>query len=243
MIVPVIESDQQAQDAATGVADVVSRTHRHVTDVTRHELFGSRRRSRPEPSLRRHRVIFGFRPGTRPWARASASPARVRSRIISRSNSAKEPSICISMQPAGPDVSTDSVSDRNFAPAALTRSRIVRILQDSREPRACRLPKVARRHRGIGFSLFDRHFWATPVRRTLDQPIRWETPARSNTHGSRPCVASLRAMPERFLSTLTWSRRTGTVNPRDRDLSRPDPFAKFGEGARRRQKSWRAALP
>src|SRR5271169_4804356 len=42
MIVPVIESDQQAQDAATGVADVVSGTHRHVTDVTRHELFGYR---------------------------------------------------------------------------------------------------------------------------------------------------------------------------------------------------------
>jgi hypothetical protein len=40
MIVPVIESDQQAQDAATGVADVVSGTHRDVTDVTRHELFG-----------------------------------------------------------------------------------------------------------------------------------------------------------------------------------------------------------
>jgi hypothetical protein len=60
-------------------------------------------------------VIFGFRPGTRPWARASWRPARVRSRIISRSNSAKEPSICISMRPAGPDVSIDSASDRNFA--------------------------------------------------------------------------------------------------------------------------------
>ena len=40
MIVPVVESEQQAQDAATGVADVVSGAHRHVTDVTRHELFG-----------------------------------------------------------------------------------------------------------------------------------------------------------------------------------------------------------
>ena len=40
MIVSVVESDQQAQDPATGVADVVSGAHRHVTDVTRHELFG-----------------------------------------------------------------------------------------------------------------------------------------------------------------------------------------------------------
>ena len=37
-----IESDQQAQDAATGVADVVSSAPRHVTDVTGHELFGYR---------------------------------------------------------------------------------------------------------------------------------------------------------------------------------------------------------
>ena len=42
MIVPVVESDQQAQDPATGVADVVSGAHRHVTDVTSHELFGYR---------------------------------------------------------------------------------------------------------------------------------------------------------------------------------------------------------
>jgi hypothetical protein len=42
MIVPVIESDQQAQDAATDVADVVSGTHRHATDFTRYELFGDR---------------------------------------------------------------------------------------------------------------------------------------------------------------------------------------------------------
>ena len=40
MIVPIVESDQQAQDAATDVADVVAGAHRHVTDVTRHELFG-----------------------------------------------------------------------------------------------------------------------------------------------------------------------------------------------------------
>src|SRR5580704_15843685 len=40
MIVPVVESEHQAQDAATGVADVVSGALRHVTDVTRFELFG-----------------------------------------------------------------------------------------------------------------------------------------------------------------------------------------------------------
>src|SRR5580692_3743622 len=40
MIVPVVEPEQQAQDAATGVADVVSGALRHVTDVTRFELFG-----------------------------------------------------------------------------------------------------------------------------------------------------------------------------------------------------------
>src|ERR1700752_366038 len=42
MIVPVVESDQHAQDAATGVADVVSGTHRPVTDVTHYELFSHR---------------------------------------------------------------------------------------------------------------------------------------------------------------------------------------------------------
>src|SRR5437763_10407231 len=40
MIVPIVEPDQQAQNAATDVADVVAGAHRHVTDVTRHELFG-----------------------------------------------------------------------------------------------------------------------------------------------------------------------------------------------------------
>ena len=41
MIVPIVESEQKAQDAATGVADVVSGALRHVTDVTHFELFGS----------------------------------------------------------------------------------------------------------------------------------------------------------------------------------------------------------
>src|SRR5215467_7950245 len=39
MIVPVVESNQHAQDAATGVADIVSGARRHVTDVPRRELF------------------------------------------------------------------------------------------------------------------------------------------------------------------------------------------------------------
>ena len=42
MVVPIVEGDQQAQDPATSVADVVSGAHRHVTDVTRQELFGYR---------------------------------------------------------------------------------------------------------------------------------------------------------------------------------------------------------
>jgi hypothetical protein len=51
MTVPTIESDRQAQDAATGVADVVSGAHRHITDVTRHELFGYRV---PHPHINSH---------------------------------------------------------------------------------------------------------------------------------------------------------------------------------------------
>ena len=39
MMVPVVESEQQTQDTTTGVADVVSGNHRHVTDVTGFELF------------------------------------------------------------------------------------------------------------------------------------------------------------------------------------------------------------
>jgi hypothetical protein len=44
---------------------------------------------------------LGRRPPIRPWARATANPACVRSRIIARSNSAKLPTICMSMRPAG----------------------------------------------------------------------------------------------------------------------------------------------
>ena len=55
-------------------------------------------------------------------ARAAASPLRVRSGIMARSNSANAPSICISMRPAGMVVSMCSVRDRKPAPAASTRS-------------------------------------------------------------------------------------------------------------------------
>src|SRR5271168_2321690 len=58
-------------------------------------------------------VIFGFRPGTRPCARASCGR-----RACARGS--------CSMRPAGPDASIDSVNARNFAPAALTRSSMVR---------------------------------------------------------------------------------------------------------------------
>ena len=58
----------------------------------------------------------------RPSALANASPALVRSRSIARSNSAKLPTICIVMRPAGVVVSIASVSDWNPAPAASIRS-------------------------------------------------------------------------------------------------------------------------
>ena len=87
-------------------------------------------------SLRCSAVIFGLRPGTRPWVRASRRPARVRSRIISRSNSAKEPSICIIMRPAGPEVSIDSVSERNLPPVASMRSRMTSRSLSERDSRS-----------------------------------------------------------------------------------------------------------
>jgi hypothetical protein len=54
------------------------------------------------------RRLFGGDVGFALWyaapPHASCRPARVRSRTISRSNSAKAPSICTSARPAGPDV-------------------------------------------------------------------------------------------------------------------------------------------
>ena len=60
---------------------------------------------------------FLRRPPMRPSARAAARPAEVRSRIMARSNSAKEPTICIIMRPAGVVVSMFSVIERKPAPA------------------------------------------------------------------------------------------------------------------------------
>ena len=58
----------------------------------------------------------------RPSALAAATPADVRSRIIARSNSAKAPTICIIIRPAGVVVSMFSVTERNPAPALRMRS-------------------------------------------------------------------------------------------------------------------------
>jgi len=71
---------------------------------------------------------FFRRPPTRPSARAAARPAEVRSRIIARSNSANDATICIIMRPAGEVVSMFSVSDRKAAPAAAIRSHRVKPL-------------------------------------------------------------------------------------------------------------------
>jgi hypothetical protein len=64
------------------------------------------------------------RPPFRPCSRAAFNPARVRSRTMARSNSAKDPSICIIMRPAGPEVSIASVKERKLAAAASIFSRM-----------------------------------------------------------------------------------------------------------------------
>ena len=71
-------------------------------------------------------VRLGLRPTCRPAALAWAKPCRVRSRIMARSNSAKAPSMCIIMRPAGVVVSMASVSDRKPAPARSMRSKVNR---------------------------------------------------------------------------------------------------------------------
>jgi hypothetical protein len=60
-------------------------------------------------------VSFGRRPPTRPRSRAKARPVLVRSRTIALSNSANEPSICISIRPGGLVVSMLSVKLQNPA--------------------------------------------------------------------------------------------------------------------------------
>ena len=74
---------------------------------------------RPEitaSAISRRLVSSSFlrRPPTRPSALAAASPADVRSRIMARSNSAKAPTICIIIRPAGVVVSMCSVSERPY---------------------------------------------------------------------------------------------------------------------------------
>ena len=64
------------------------------------------------------------RPPFRPCSRAAFNPARVRSRTMARSNSAKDPSICIIMRPAGAEVSIASVKERKLAAAASIFSRM-----------------------------------------------------------------------------------------------------------------------
>ena len=80
--------------------------------------------SMPRISVRCCASNFGRRPPVRPCARAVCRPARVRSCTIARSNSAKQPSICIIMRPAGPDVSIASVRERKLAPTASIFSRM-----------------------------------------------------------------------------------------------------------------------
>src|SRR4051812_24122743 len=100
-----------------------------VARCTRNSRARSAALFRPEPRPSRisafcSGVSFGCRPPFRPRAAAAFSPARVRSRTMARSNSAKEPSICLSMRPAGPEVSIASVSERKRAPTASTLSRM-----------------------------------------------------------------------------------------------------------------------
>jgi hypothetical protein len=54
-------------------------------------------------------------PAILPSARAAARPAEVRSRIMARSNSANDPTICIIIRPAGVVVSMFSVTERKPA--------------------------------------------------------------------------------------------------------------------------------
>ena len=75
---------------------------------------------------------FFLRPPIRPLALAAARPAEVRSRIIARSNSANEATICIIMRPAGVVVSMFSVIERKPAPAFAIRSVVWKLDRLSR---------------------------------------------------------------------------------------------------------------
>src|SRR3954453_271535 len=100
-----------------------------VARCTRKSRARSAALFRPEPRPSRisafcSGVSFGWRPPCRPRTAAAFRPARVRSRTMARSNSAKRPSICIRMRPAGPALSIASVSERKRAPTASTLSRM-----------------------------------------------------------------------------------------------------------------------
>ena len=78
---------------------------------------------------------LGRRPPTRPFCRAASSPAWVRSRSMARSNSAKAPTICIIIRPAGVVVSIASVRLRNPATASPRRSHDhEHVAQRTRQP-------------------------------------------------------------------------------------------------------------
>jgi len=89
-------------------------------------------------AISRRLVASSFlrRPPTRPSARAAARPADVRSRIMARSNSANEPTICIIMRPAGVVVSMASVIERKPAPALAIRSMMCSISFNERDSRS-----------------------------------------------------------------------------------------------------------
>ncbi len=79
---------------------------------------------------------FRGRPPTRPSRLACARPARVRSRIIARSNSANDPTICIIIRPAAVVVSTASVRERKPAPVSEIRSMTCRTSFSDRDNRS-----------------------------------------------------------------------------------------------------------
>jgi len=76
------------------------------------------------------------RPPIRPFCLATSRPARVLSRVIARSNSAKAPSICIIIRPAGVVVSMASVMLRKPAFASSMQSMTCNRSLSDRESRS-----------------------------------------------------------------------------------------------------------
>src|SRR5437016_4163509 len=72
----------------------------------------------------------------RPSSRAASNPALVRSLSIALSNSAKAPTICIIIRPAGVVVSMASVRLRNPALASASRSMIISTSRRDRDSRS-----------------------------------------------------------------------------------------------------------